>query len=147
MPSLRPSDTVTRNCDSVSMHCMPSLYQFSCRVEFLFVFPELLAKLMVNEYACVSDMHNVKKGKETTESLKMVKIELELKAAELEIRRMNQRQDCNFTRRYSRFSLQRLETASTFLMTPSEHSRDDIKILSDAVNVTDSEEARGRFAG
>ncbi|GJX01235.1 hypothetical protein Tco_0185148 [Tanacetum coccineum] len=39
------------------------------------------------------------------------------------------RQDCNFTRRYSRFGLQRLETASTFLVTPSEHSMDDIKIL------------------
>ncbi|GJZ43568.1 hypothetical protein Tco_0590823 [Tanacetum coccineum] len=57
------------------------------------------------------------------------------------------RQDCNFTRRYLSFGLQHLETAPTFLAKPSEHSRDDIKILSDAVKVTDSEEARRRFAG
>nr|GEV85464.1 hypothetical protein [Tanacetum cinerariifolium]GEV86943.1 hypothetical protein [Tanacetum cinerariifolium] len=44
-----------------------------------------LAKLMVNEYACVNDLYNVKKGEE-------IKMELELKAAELEIRRKNQRQ-------------------------------------------------------
>ncbi|GJR48009.1 hypothetical protein Tco_1316112, partial [Tanacetum coccineum] len=44
---------------------------------------ESLAKLMVN------DQYNVKKGQEMTELLHMKKMELELKAAELGIRRMD----------------------------------------------------------
>ncbi|GKF10551.1 hypothetical protein Tco_0048477, partial [Tanacetum coccineum] len=40
-----------------------------------------------------------------------------------------------------------VETASTFLVTPLEHSRDDVKISPDDVKLTDSEEARQRFAG
>ncbi|GJT39337.1 zinc knuckle CX2CX4HX4C containing protein [Tanacetum coccineum] len=43
------------------------------------------------------------------------------------------RQDCNSTRRHSRIRLQTLETASKFLVTPSEHSRDDVKIYPDDV--------------
>ncbi|GKC52782.1 hypothetical protein Tco_1075527, partial [Tanacetum coccineum] len=56
-------------------------------------------------------------------------------------------QDCNFTRRHSRIRLQTRETASKFLVTPSEHSRDDVKINPDDVKVTDSREARRRFTG
>ncbi|GKB64941.1 hypothetical protein Tco_0921127 [Tanacetum coccineum] len=37
-----------------------------------------LAKLMVNEYANVSGLYNVKKGQEMTELLQMKKMELEL---------------------------------------------------------------------
>ncbi|GKB38492.1 ribonuclease H-like domain-containing protein [Tanacetum coccineum] len=47
-----------------------------------------------------------------------------------------------------------METASTFLVTLLEHSRDDVKISPDDVKIvldniklTDSEEARRRFAG
>nr|GEY61239.1 hypothetical protein [Tanacetum cinerariifolium] len=53
---------------------------------------EWLAKLMVNEYANVSGRYNVKKGQEMTELLQMKKKELEFKAAELKIQRMDQRQ-------------------------------------------------------
>nr|GFA46141.1 hypothetical protein [Tanacetum cinerariifolium] len=51
------------------------------------------------------------------------------------------------TQRRSRFGFQTVEMTSTFLMTPSEHSRDDVNNFSDAVKVTDSEEARKRFTG
>nr|GFA51908.1 hypothetical protein [Tanacetum cinerariifolium] len=46
---------------------------------------ESLAKLMVKEYATVNDQYNVKKGQQMTGLLQMKKMELELKAAELEI--------------------------------------------------------------
>ncbi|GKD29250.1 hypothetical protein Tco_1240028 [Tanacetum coccineum] len=55
--------------------------------------------------------------------------------------------DCNSTRSHSRFCFQIVEMASTFLVTPLEHSRDDVKISPDDVKLTDSEEARQRFAG
>ncbi|GJX15189.1 hypothetical protein Tco_0206947 [Tanacetum coccineum] len=63
-------------------------------------------------------------------------------------------QDCNSTRSHSRFSFQTVETSSTFLVTSSEHSKDDVKIHSDDVKIysddvklTDSEDARRRFTG
>ncbi|GJZ41970.1 hypothetical protein Tco_0588856, partial [Tanacetum coccineum] len=52
---------------------------------------ESLAKLMVKEYATVKESYNVQKGQNMTELLHMKKMELKLKAAELEIRRMDQR--------------------------------------------------------
>ncbi|GJR12196.1 hypothetical protein Tco_0794848 [Tanacetum coccineum] len=56
-------------------------------------------------------------------------------------------EDCNSTRRLTKIRLQTVETASTFLVTPSEHTKDDVKIFPDDVKVTDSIEARGRFTG
>ncbi|GJY46705.1 hypothetical protein Tco_0435768 [Tanacetum coccineum] len=38
-----------------------------------------------------------------------------------------------------------METTSTFLVTPSEHSKDDVKIHSDDIKLTDLEEAQKRF--
>ncbi|GKF06275.1 hypothetical protein Tco_0036943, partial [Tanacetum coccineum] len=55
------------------------------------------------------------------------------------------RQDCNFTRRHSRFGLQTVETASQTLVTTLELSRDDVRIHIDDVKLTDSVEARRRF--
>ncbi|GKD63793.1 hypothetical protein Tco_1305901 [Tanacetum coccineum] len=51
-----------------------------------------LSKLMVNEYATVSEQYSAQKGQNMTELLQMKKMEPKLKAAELEIRRMDQRQ-------------------------------------------------------
>ncbi|GJW41287.1 hypothetical protein Tco_0067132 [Tanacetum coccineum] len=48
------------------------------------------------------------------------------------------RQDCNFTRRHSRFGSQIVETASEFTVTTSKYSRDDFRIHIDDVKVTDS---------
>ncbi|GKA75594.1 hypothetical protein Tco_0781972, partial [Tanacetum coccineum] len=59
----------------------------------------------------------------------------------------NQDKICNSTRRCSRFCYQTVETSSQSLVTPSEHSRDDVKIFYGAVKVTDSMEARKRFTG
>ncbi|GKA79866.1 hypothetical protein Tco_0786462 [Tanacetum coccineum] len=56
-------------------------------------------------------------------------------------------QDCNSTRRHSKIRLQAVKTASTFLVTMSEHTKDDVKIYLDDVKVTDSMEARRRFTG
>ncbi|GKC51491.1 hypothetical protein Tco_1074236 [Tanacetum coccineum] len=53
---------------------------------------ESLAKLMANEYAMANDPYNIQKGQEMTELLRIKKQELELKAAELEIRRLENRQ-------------------------------------------------------
>ncbi|GKD23539.1 hypothetical protein Tco_1225242 [Tanacetum coccineum] len=53
---------------------------------------ESLAKLMANEYTMVNDPYDVQKGQEMTELLRIKKQELELKAAELEIRRLENRQ-------------------------------------------------------
>ncbi|GJW16080.1 hypothetical protein Tco_0020213 [Tanacetum coccineum] len=55
---------------------------------------ESLAKLMANEYAMASEPYNVQKGQEMTELLRIKKqvLELKLKAAELEIRRLKDRQ-------------------------------------------------------
>ncbi|GKB88183.1 hypothetical protein Tco_0960455 [Tanacetum coccineum] len=47
-----------------------------------------LAKLMANEYTMANDSYNVQKGHEMTELLRIKKQELELKDAELEIRRL-----------------------------------------------------------
>ncbi|GKD93344.1 hypothetical protein Tco_1373181, partial [Tanacetum coccineum] len=56
-------------------------------------------------------------------------------------------QDFKLTRRHSRIRLQNVETASKFIVMPSEHSRDDVKIHPDDVKVTDSREAHRRFMG
>ncbi|GKB10920.1 hypothetical protein Tco_0844843 [Tanacetum coccineum] len=56
-------------------------------------------------------------------------------------------QDCNSTRRHSRFGLQTVETASQFHVMMSKHSKDDVKIHIDDVKLTDSGEARRRFTG
>ncbi|GJU08190.1 hypothetical protein Tco_1124620 [Tanacetum coccineum] len=47
---------------------------------------------MANEYAMAIDPYKVQKGREMTELLQIKKQELELKAAELEIRRLENRQ-------------------------------------------------------
>ncbi|GJW17928.1 retrotransposon protein, putative, ty1-copia subclass [Tanacetum coccineum] len=56
-------------------------------------------------------------------------------------------QDCNSTRRHSRFCFQTVETSSHFLVRTLGFSQDDIKIHPDDVKLTDSEEVRRRFAG
>nr|GEV52959.1 hypothetical protein [Tanacetum cinerariifolium] len=53
---------------------------------------EVLAKMMASEYVITSDPYNVQKNQEMSELLKIKKQKLELKAAELEIRRMENRQ-------------------------------------------------------
>ncbi|GKD10073.1 hypothetical protein Tco_1189758, partial [Tanacetum coccineum] len=54
---------------------------------------EALAKMMASEYVMASDSYNIQKNQEMSELLKIKKQELELKAAaELEIRRMENRQ-------------------------------------------------------
>ncbi|GJR34221.1 hypothetical protein Tco_1209905 [Tanacetum coccineum] len=53
---------------------------------------ESSAKLMANEYAMSSDPYNVQKAQEMTGLLRIKTQELELKAAELEIRRLKNRQ-------------------------------------------------------
>ncbi|GJZ05397.1 hypothetical protein Tco_0538672 [Tanacetum coccineum] len=53
---------------------------------------EALAKMMASEYVMASDSYNIQKNQEMSELLKIKKQELELKAAELEIRRMKNRQ-------------------------------------------------------
>ncbi|GJV79392.1 ribonuclease H-like domain-containing protein [Tanacetum coccineum] len=53
---------------------------------------ESLAKLIVNDYEIVHKLYNAKKSQNMTELLQMKKMELELKAKELEIRQMDQRQ-------------------------------------------------------
>ncbi|GJX11804.1 ribonuclease H-like domain-containing protein [Tanacetum coccineum] len=52
---------------------------------------ESLAKMMANEYVMVSDLYIVQKNQEMLELLRINNKELELKAAELEIRRMENR--------------------------------------------------------
>ncbi|GJZ71233.1 hypothetical protein Tco_0635084 [Tanacetum coccineum] len=49
---------------------------------------ESLAKLMANEYAMANDQYNIQKGREMSKLLRIKKEELELKAVELEIRRL-----------------------------------------------------------
>ncbi|GKA97687.1 hypothetical protein Tco_0825581 [Tanacetum coccineum] len=56
-------------------------------------------------------------------------------------------QDCNSTRRHSRFGLQIVETSSQILVTTSKISRDDVRINIDDFKLTDSEEARRRLTG
>nr|GEX84177.1 RNA-directed DNA polymerase, eukaryota [Tanacetum cinerariifolium] len=51
-----------------------------------------LAKMMASEYVMASDPYNTQKNQEMSELLKIKNRELELKAAELEIRRMENRQ-------------------------------------------------------
>ncbi|GJX39141.1 glutathione S-transferase T3-like protein [Tanacetum coccineum] len=51
-----------------------------------------LAKMMANEYVMASDSYNIQKKQEMSQLLKIKNRELELKAAELEIRRMENRQ-------------------------------------------------------
>ncbi|GJU91224.1 carbonyl reductase [NADPH] 1-like protein [Tanacetum coccineum] len=51
-----------------------------------------LAKMMASEYVMASDPYNIQKKQEMSELLKIKNRELELKAAELEIRRMENRQ-------------------------------------------------------
>ncbi|GKC07232.1 hypothetical protein Tco_0998842 [Tanacetum coccineum] len=51
-----------------------------------------LAKMMVSEYVMASDPYNTQMKQEMSELLKIKNRELELKAAELEIRRMKNRQ-------------------------------------------------------
>ncbi|GJW68475.1 hypothetical protein Tco_0122899 [Tanacetum coccineum] len=46
-------------------------------------------------------------------------------------------QDCNSTRRHSRFGLQFMETASQILMTGSKLTRDDVRDFGDDVLVAD----------
>nr|GEV36648.1 hypothetical protein [Tanacetum cinerariifolium] len=53
---------------------------------------ESLTKLMANEYAMSIDPYNVQKGQELMELLWIKKQSLELKAAELKIRRLQYRQ-------------------------------------------------------
>ncbi|GKC84699.1 hypothetical protein Tco_1140416 [Tanacetum coccineum] len=53
---------------------------------------EALAKMMSNEYVMASDSYNIQKNQEISELLQIKKRELELKDAELEIRRMENRQ-------------------------------------------------------
>ncbi|GKE19376.1 hypothetical protein Tco_1426953 [Tanacetum coccineum] len=53
---------------------------------------ESLAKLMANEYAMDSDPYNVQKGQELTELFRIKKNERELKAAELKICQLENRQ-------------------------------------------------------
>ncbi|GKB77298.1 pentatricopeptide repeat-containing protein, partial [Tanacetum coccineum] len=53
---------------------------------------EALAKMMANEYVMSSDSYNTQKNQEMSELLQIKKQELELKAAELEIQRMENRQ-------------------------------------------------------
>ncbi|GKG13736.1 RNA-directed DNA polymerase, eukaryota, partial [Tanacetum coccineum] len=53
---------------------------------------EALAKMMASEYVMASDSYNIQKNQEISELLKIKKQELELNAAELEIRRMKNRQ-------------------------------------------------------
>ncbi|GJV27987.1 hypothetical protein Tco_1384435 [Tanacetum coccineum] len=57
------------------------------------------------------------------------------------------RQDCNSTRTHSRIRLQTVETTSKFIVTPSEHSRDNVNIHPDDVKVTDLRESHRRFTG
>ncbi|GJW34674.1 RNA-directed DNA polymerase, eukaryota [Tanacetum coccineum] len=52
---------------------------------------EALAKMMTNEYVMASDSYNIQKNQEVSELLQIKKQELELKVAELEIRRMKNR--------------------------------------------------------
>ncbi|GJT86569.1 hypothetical protein Tco_1068286 [Tanacetum coccineum] len=51
-----------------------------------------LAKMMASEYVMANDPYNTQKKQEMSELLKIKNRELELKAAELEIRRMENRQ-------------------------------------------------------
>nr|GEX04928.1 hypothetical protein [Tanacetum cinerariifolium] len=51
-----------------------------------------LAKMMASEYVMASDSYNIQKNQEMSELLQIKKQELELKAAELKIRRMENRQ-------------------------------------------------------
>ncbi|GKC94785.1 hypothetical protein Tco_1160227 [Tanacetum coccineum] len=51
-----------------------------------------LAKMMASEYVMASDPYNTQKNQEMSELLKIKNRELELKAADLEIRRMENRQ-------------------------------------------------------
>ncbi|GJY84730.1 hypothetical protein Tco_0498756 [Tanacetum coccineum] len=51
-----------------------------------------LAKMMASEYVMASDPYNTQKNQEMSELLKIKNRELELKAAELKIRRMENRQ-------------------------------------------------------
>nr|GEW27509.1 hypothetical protein [Tanacetum cinerariifolium] len=51
-----------------------------------------LAKMMASDYVMASDPYNIRKKQEMSELLKIKNRELELKAAELEIRRMENRQ-------------------------------------------------------
>nr|GEX78099.1 hypothetical protein [Tanacetum cinerariifolium] len=53
---------------------------------------EALAKMMASEYVMASDPYTVQKNQEMSELLKIKKQELKLKVAELEIRRMENRQ-------------------------------------------------------
>ncbi|GJW72723.1 hypothetical protein Tco_0132093 [Tanacetum coccineum] len=53
---------------------------------------EALSKMMASEYVMASDPYNVQKNQEMSELLKIKKQELELKAAELKIRRIENRQ-------------------------------------------------------
>nr|GEX81618.1 hypothetical protein [Tanacetum cinerariifolium] len=53
---------------------------------------ELLAKMMATEYVMVSDPYNVQKSQEMLELLRTKNKELELKAAKLKIRRLENRQ-------------------------------------------------------
>ncbi|GJR25180.1 RNA-directed DNA polymerase, eukaryota [Tanacetum coccineum] len=53
---------------------------------------EALAKMMANEYVMANDPYNIQKNQEMSELLKIKKQELKLNAAELEIRRMENRQ-------------------------------------------------------
>ncbi|GJU33237.1 putative reverse transcriptase domain-containing protein, partial [Tanacetum coccineum] len=50
-------------------------------------------------------------------------------------------QDCNCTKRHSRFGLKTVETASQFHVTTSKHPKDDVRIHIDDVKLTDSKEA------
>ncbi|GJW53286.1 RNA-directed DNA polymerase, eukaryota [Tanacetum coccineum] len=53
---------------------------------------ESLAKMMANEYVMASDPYNVQKNQEMSKLLRIKKYELELKVAELKIRRLLSRQ-------------------------------------------------------
>ncbi|GJU09825.1 hypothetical protein Tco_1132221 [Tanacetum coccineum] len=53
---------------------------------------EALAKMMASKYVMASDSYNIQKNQEMSELLKIKKQELELKAAESEIRRLENHQ-------------------------------------------------------
>ncbi|GKF53006.1 RNA-directed DNA polymerase, eukaryota, partial [Tanacetum coccineum] len=53
---------------------------------------EVLAKMMANEYVMANDSYNIQKNQEMSELLKIKKQEQELKAAELEIQHIENRQ-------------------------------------------------------
>ncbi|GKE39770.1 hypothetical protein Tco_1463175, partial [Tanacetum coccineum] len=53
---------------------------------------ESLANMMANKYVMASDLYNVQKSQEMSELLRIKNKELELKAAELKIRRLENRQ-------------------------------------------------------